>query len=112
MWCVQVGTADFREGGSVKIKVWVNPEGQITKYEVLSAKNATIRAIAEQKIKGVRFNNKPDAAAEQSGILILIFKESKYTFDSDIDYKQKYFELLEDYKKLSDENRQLRENTD
>lgn len=66
--------AEFRDGGSVKIKVWVNREGQITRYNILSAKNATIRAIAEQKIKGVRFNKSPEAAAEQNGILTFNFK--------------------------------------
>lgn len=66
--------AEFRDGGSVRIKVWVNREGQITRYNILSAKNAAIRAIAEQKIKGVRFNKSPEAAAEQSGILTLNFK--------------------------------------
>ncbi len=66
--------AEFRDGGSVRVQVWVNREGQITRYKILSAKNATIRSIAEQKIKGVRFNKKPDAAAEQNGILTLNFK--------------------------------------
>lgn len=66
--------AEFRDGGVVRIQVWVNRDGQITRHKILSAKNATIRSIAEQKIRGVRFNKKPDAAAEQNGILVLNFK--------------------------------------
>jgi outer membrane biosynthesis protein TonB len=66
--------AEFRDGGTVKIKVWVNPQGQIIRYNILSAKNAAIRAIAEQKIKSVRFNKSEDAPAEQNGILTFNFK--------------------------------------
>lgn len=66
--------AEFKDGGTVKIKVWVNREGNIIRHEIQSAKNAAIRAIAEQKIRSVKFNKKPDAAVEQSGILTFNFK--------------------------------------
>lgn len=66
--------AEFKNGGTVRIKVWVDKEGNILRYNILSATNANIRAIAEQKIKGVRFDKKPDAASEQSGTLIFNFK--------------------------------------
>jgi len=66
--------AEFKDGGTVKIKVWVNRDGSIIRHEIQSAKNAAIRAIAEQKIRSVKFNRKPDAAVEQSGILTFNFK--------------------------------------
>lgn len=66
--------AEFRDGGTVKIKVWVNPEGRIIRHKILSAKNASIRAIAEQKIKSVRFNKSINAPAEQNGVLTFNFK--------------------------------------
>ncbi|RYD99217.1 MAG: hypothetical protein EOP54_05010 [Sphingobacteriales bacterium] len=66
--------AEFKDGGRVTIKVWVNRDGAIIRHEVQSAKNATLRAIAEQKIRNVKFNKKPDAAVEQSGILTFNFK--------------------------------------
>lgn len=102
--------AQFKEGGMVKVKVWVNRDGDIIRHEVQYSENATLRSIAEQKIRNVKFNRKPDAAVEQSGILTFNFNEKKNVNDA-IDYKQKYFQLLEDYKKLSDENRRLLENT-
>lgn len=66
--------AEFKDGGRVTIKVWVNREGTIIRHEIQSAKNAALRAIAEQKIRSVKFNKKPDAAVEQSGILTFNFK--------------------------------------
>lgn len=66
--------AEFKDGGRVTIKVWVNRDGTIIRHEIQSAKNATLRAIAEQKIRNVKFNRKADAAVEQSGILTFNFK--------------------------------------
>lgn len=66
--------AEFKDGGRVTIKVWVNREGTIIRHEIQSAKNATLRALAEQKIRSVKFNKKADAAVEQSGILTFNFK--------------------------------------
>lgn len=66
--------AEFREGGKVSIKVWVNRDGAITRYSILSAANSTIRAIAEQKVKAIRFNKLPSAPVEQNGVIIINFK--------------------------------------
>ncbi|WP_124634365.1 hypothetical protein [Taibaiella sp. KBW10] len=66
--------AEFREGGKVSVKVWVNREGTITRYNILSAANGTIRAIAEQKIKAIRFNKLANAPVEQNGTIIINFK--------------------------------------
>lgn len=66
--------AEFRNGGRVAIKVWVDRNGNITRYNILSAANSTIRSIADQKIKAVRFNKAPNAPVEQSGTIYLNFK--------------------------------------
>ncbi|HRP89876.1 MAG TPA: hypothetical protein PKX92_07540 [Edaphocola sp.] len=66
--------AEFRDGGRVAVKVWVNREGEIIRYVVQSAGNSTIKRIAEQKIKGIRFNKSATAPAEQNGIIYLNFR--------------------------------------
>ncbi|GEM_PF-1984203 len=66
--------AEFTEGGSVKIKIWIDRDGKIIRYQVYSASNAAIKNIAEQKIKGLRFNKMRDAPQEHSGMLILKFR--------------------------------------
>lgn len=66
--------AEFREGGRVSIKVWVNRDGTITRYSILSAANSTIRAIAAQKVKAIRFNRLPSAPLEQNGVIVINFK--------------------------------------
>ncbi|GEM_PF-312475 len=65
--------AEFKDGGRVTIKVWINQEGNIIRYNIQSSGNATLRAIAEQKVKAIKFNKKP-GAVEQSGILTFNFK--------------------------------------
>ncbi len=69
--------AEFREGGKVVIRVTVNREGLITDSRVLSAANATIRALAEKKLRNVRFNNSPSAPAEQFGNITFDFKTTR-----------------------------------
>ncbi|HTO14525.1 MAG TPA: hypothetical protein VLZ83_02090 [Edaphocola sp.] len=66
--------AEFRNGGRVAVKVWINRDGEILRYVVQSAGNSTIKAIAEQKIKGIKFNKLASAPAEQSGTIYLNFK--------------------------------------
>lgn len=103
--------AEFNDTGRVTIKIWVNRDGMIIRHDVQSAKNATLRAIAEQKIVSVRFNKNKEAPVEQSGILIFNFKAIRKAHGRlDLDYRQKYYDLLEDYKRLSDEHRKLLEN--
>jgi TonB family protein len=69
--------AEFREGGKVVIRVTVNREGSITDTRVVSAGNATIRALALQKIKSVRFNASNSAPAEQFGNITFNFKTTR-----------------------------------
>lgn len=70
--------ADFNEGGKVVVNVTVNREGKIVSYRILSAKNAVIRKLAEQKIKSVRFNPSTNAPVEQFGDVTFDFKKSAH----------------------------------
>jgi len=65
--------AEFRQGGNVLLRVTVDRTGNIIRYRVVSAGNAQIRALAEQKIKKVRFNPNDEAPAEQSGNITFKF---------------------------------------
>lgn len=69
--------AEFREGGRVVIHVTVNRDGAITKYDVRQFGNATIRSLAIQKLKGVRFNSDPKALPEQFGDITFDFRATR-----------------------------------
>lgn len=69
--------AEFREGGRVVIRVTVNREGSITDSRVVSAANATIRALALKKLQGVRFNKSTAAPAEQFGNITFEFRTTR-----------------------------------
>lgn len=70
-------SAEFREGGKVVIRVTVNKDGVITDSRVVSAANATIRALALRKLQGVRFNKSATAPAEQFGNITFQFKATR-----------------------------------
>ncbi|HET8572630.1 MAG TPA: energy transducer TonB [Edaphocola sp.] len=65
--------AKFREGGKVVFKVTVDRNGNITDYSLISAANATIKALAIQKLKAVKFNKAPNALPEQFGTITFDF---------------------------------------
>lgn len=69
--------AEFREGGKVVIRVTVNRDGAITDSRVISAANATIRALALKKLQSVRFNKSAAAPAEQFGDITFVFKATR-----------------------------------
>lgn len=69
--------AEFREGGKVVIRVTVNRDGAITDSRIVSAANATIRALALKKLQSVRFNKSPSAPAEQFGNITFNFKATR-----------------------------------
>ncbi|WP_162902746.1 energy transducer TonB family protein [Taibaiella koreensis] len=69
--------AEFREGGKVVIRVTVNRDGHITDSRVVSAANATIRALALKKLQSVRFNKSASAPAEQFGNITFDFKATR-----------------------------------
>lgn len=66
-------SATFREGGNVVIRVTVNRDGVITNQRVVSAANSTIKNIALQKLKRVKFNASAAAPAEQFGNITFRF---------------------------------------
>lgn len=65
--------AEFTEGGTVRVKIWIGRDGRLLRHEILSASNPAIKSIAEEKVKRLLFNYARDAAAEQSGTLTLKF---------------------------------------
>lgn len=69
--------AEFREGGKVVIRVTVNRDGMIIASRVVSAANATIRALAEKKVLSVRFNKSTTAPAEQFGNITFDFRTTR-----------------------------------
>lgn len=69
--------AEFREGGKVVIRVTVNKDGVITDSRVVSAANATIRALAMKKLQSVKFNKSATAPAEQFGNITFNFKTTR-----------------------------------
>lgn len=69
--------AEFREGGRVVIRVTVNREGAITDSRVVSAANATIRALALKKLQAIRFNKSSSAPAEQFGNITFEFRTTR-----------------------------------
>lgn len=69
--------AEFKEGGQVVIHVTVNREGLITESRVVRAANATIRAIALQKLRNVKFNKDPKAPPEQTGDITFDFRATR-----------------------------------
>jgi hypothetical protein len=66
--------AEFREGGTVVIRVTVNRAGQIVNKTVVSFSSSQLKAIALQKLSQAKFDPKPDAAPEQIGEVRFNFK--------------------------------------
>jgi TonB family protein len=67
-------SAEFREGGTVVIRVTVNREGQIVNKVVKSSPSAELTRIALQKLGQAKFSKNPDAAPEQIGLVTIKFK--------------------------------------
>lgn len=66
--------AEFREDGTVVIKVTVNRQGEIVSKRIVSAPNAQLRSIALQKVEKIRFNKSNNAPEEQFGNITFVFK--------------------------------------
>lgn len=67
-------SAEFREGGTVVIRVTVNREGQIVNKVVKSSPSAELTRIAMQKLNQAKFTKNPNAAPEQIGLVTIKFK--------------------------------------
>lgn len=66
--------AEFREGGKVVVRVTVNKQGVITNSRIKSASNATLKSIALEKVKKIRFNKSENVPEEQFGEITFVFK--------------------------------------
>ena len=66
--------AKFQVGGTIIIRVTVNPDGNIISHSVKSAANSEIKSLAEQKLKSVKFNKAPNAKPEEFGTITFQFK--------------------------------------
>ena len=69
--------ATFRSGGTVKIFIVVNREGDIIRHSFTEVPNEELRRLAEQKLKGVKFNQVSDARNEESGTITFEFKSTR-----------------------------------
>lgn len=69
--------ANFSKGGTVKVSVKVNKQGQITSWNVVSGGSEELKAIVAQKIKEVKFNTSSTAPIEQIGTISFNFKAGK-----------------------------------
>lgn len=65
---------EFNEAGQVRMNIKVDREGNIVGYSIISADNPTISALAEKKIKKVKFNASPNAPVVQFGEIVFVFK--------------------------------------
>lgn len=66
--------AKFQIGGTVILRVTVNPNGDIISHSVKSAANPELRNLALQKLKSVKFNKAPNARPEEFGTITFQFK--------------------------------------
>ncbi len=67
-------TAAFNEGGTVRVRIRVDRQGQILSYSILSSSNNTIRNITIQKLASMRYNSQPQALPVQTGDIVFSFK--------------------------------------
>ncbi len=64
---------NFRNGGTVKMRVTVNRAGNIVNSSVLSGSGELV-PIAKEKLQQVRFSAAPDGPVEQFGTVTFVFK--------------------------------------
>lgn len=63
--------------GKVAFRLWINREGEIIRYNIISASQKELALIAKERIKYVKFNKSEEAPQEQNGTLIFIFRVAK-----------------------------------
>lgn len=66
--------AEFKESGSVTIRITVNKDGVITNKRITSASSSELRQIALEKVEKIRFNKSSSAPEEQFGNITFVFK--------------------------------------
>ena len=65
---------EFNEPGKVRMSIAIDQQGNVTSYRIVSADNATIAALANKKIKQIRFNASPSAPVTQFGEIVFVFR--------------------------------------
>lgn len=66
--------AEFKESGSVVIRVTVDKDGKIIAKSIKSSPSATLSKIAMAKLNQVKFNKSENAPVEQFGNITFVFK--------------------------------------
>ncbi|WP_222166868.1 hypothetical protein [Edaphocola aurantiacus] len=71
---VPSGGIMITQPGVMSAKVWVDRQGNITRYIILSATNEELKKILESKIREIKFNKLSTAPVEQNGLITIKFK--------------------------------------
>ncbi len=66
--------AEFKEGGTVVVRITVNKAGNITGKRIVSASSPQLRELALKKVSSIRFNKSDTAPEEQFGNITFVFK--------------------------------------
>lgn len=66
--------AEFKEGGTVTVRITVNQAGNITNKRIISSSSAQLRELALKKVSSIRFNKSETAPEEQFGNITFVFK--------------------------------------
>lgn len=66
--------ASFHEGGTVKIRVTVDRNGNIIDKNVVSSPSPELSRLALQKLSQAKFSPSPDAQPQQFGTVTIVFK--------------------------------------
>ncbi len=66
--------AEFKEGGTVTVRITVNRAGNITDKRIVSSSNPQLRELALKKVNSIRFNKSETAPEEQFGNITFVFK--------------------------------------
>lgn len=66
--------AEFKEGGTVTVRITVNRAGAITDKRIVSSSNPQLRELALKKVNSIRFNKSDSAPEEQFGNITFVFK--------------------------------------
>jgi TonB family protein len=66
--------AEFKEGGTVTVRITVNRAGTITDKRIVSSSSPQLRELALKKVNSIRFNKSDSAPEEQFGNITFVFK--------------------------------------
>lgn len=66
--------AEFKEGGTVVVRITVNQAGNITNKRIVSTSSSQLSELALKKVNSIRFNKSETAPEEQFGNITFVFK--------------------------------------